>query len=104
MEGGRPLYREAETGLFLYFHDVRGAWAIGDTIGSSAPYAFVDDRAGTPGMMFLYEPSLTLETQFFALGPSFLSKGPSSEEHLLRMSVTLEKESLSPTPMWCASP
>ncbi len=54
MEGGRPIYREHERGLYLFFHEGRGAWAMGDAIGSSAPYAFVDDRAATPGNSSIY--------------------------------------------------
>ena len=49
-EGARPVYKNGDTDLFLYYHADRGSWCIGETIGSSAPFAYVDDQAESPGL------------------------------------------------------
>lgn len=46
--GDRPTFQNKRTGLHLYYHPGRKAWAIGDRVGSVSPYAFVGDNARTP--------------------------------------------------------
>ena len=46
---GRSVYRMRKRNLILYFHGPRRAWAIGDTVGSLAPYAYVEDKSVYPG-------------------------------------------------------
>lgn len=46
---GRPTFKHEDIAIMLYFHPGRGVWAIGDAVGSSAPYAFVEDEAYNAG-------------------------------------------------------
>lgn len=49
MHDGHSVYRMRKRNLVLFFHGPRGAWAIADQIGSSAPFAYADDTANYPG-------------------------------------------------------
>tara|TARA_B100000614_G_C14400453_1_gene433485 strand:+ start:423 stop:707 length:285 start_codon:yes stop_codon:yes gene_type:complete len=48
----RPVYKQREAGLFLWFHQGRGAWVISDFVGHAVPYAFAEDPCQHPGECF----------------------------------------------------
>jgi hypothetical protein len=45
---GRATYKHSVQPLWIYYHEKRGAWCVGDAVKSTAPHAYIEDDRATP--------------------------------------------------------
>jgi Ca2+-binding EF-hand superfamily protein len=66
----RPIYKQRDNGLYMYYHSGRGAWAIADAVGSHAPTAYVPADAPTPDQTTSAWWVFSRERQFSSVSPA----------------------------------